>query len=176
MYKRQRIFTNERFLIYYIMLVSQGIQMIITKPCVCPHGAAKFNAFLSKAIDVIGRSVRICLSLIRPNPIPLSSTATTTNVFALGSASSFAGSLATNIGFINLHFIRKFFSFRSNHCTTQFMQPSPRRPVTTQAEYVFMLNALAPLFLTRNPPNRSKPQSQWFMGILKIVPAITDII
>jgi len=79
--------------------------------------------------------------------------------FALGTSTSLSPCLLTpDISFINFNSTVKTVSPWSDHCTPQFMQPSPGRLIATQTKSAFDAESTCTIFLARNKPKSVEPR------------------
>ncbi len=143
----------------------------VTLPAVGMNNAPRLNGLSHKGMQTLRRGIR--------NPFHPNSPDSPSNLFCSNHYQRLFLHLpptdtlfqAAQIGFVHLDLTRKSVTSRSYHSPSQLMEPSPCSLIAAQSKNSLQSQRTGTIFLTGYPPYRSKPHSQWLMGVLKDSPS-----
>lgn len=152
------------------MVVAAGLEPIIAKPSVGSDRSARFNTFLNKSLEAVGRCIWHTAHTDAPQPVTsylLDCHHNQQLIEGLATANPFLG---TPVRLVDLNGSVKALPSGPHHRPSQFVQPTSSRLIAPQPEDLFQPKSTGPVLLARYPPHRSEPGGQRRSRILENCP------
>ena len=147
---------------YYpnFMSIAMRLQAVISLPAVSDNGAARLNGLYDEGPKTHRRGVR--------NPEHANPSNGFFIFFGSNGNQCFLKSLSpsntffkpSQIGFINLNMAGQSIPAGSNHCSPEFMKPSPCRFITAKTKNTLQTKGACTVFLGNDPPDCPEPDHQ----------------
>jgi hypothetical protein len=135
-------------------------QWIVAQPCISAYNAAAFYGFFDKRNQTACRGIGHSAHSDPTNSLSIFLSGNYNQCLPFRLPAANTPFWATKIGFVNLDFPSKTVAPRPNHCAPQFMQPSPCRLITPQAQDALEPKRISAGFLVRHKPHSLKPCAQ----------------
>ncbi len=151
----------------YVVRVSQFRQPRIAYPCVCVYDAARLDRSLDSVLQAGCRGIGYPLKTDSSDAPTIFLGCYDNQLLLRCSTTSFAWFFSADVTFVYFDYARKAIPPRPYHHTTQLMQPCPRGMITAQTKHPLQAQSIGTILLTCHMPNRTKPKTQWLLGVLK---------
>ena len=151
---------------YYTSKACRG-QKIIAVPTIGSDNSTGFNSGFDSLCQAFSGCINYPVKTNTANMIVFIFHSYKDKCFTSCTMSSLPRLFPAYISFVDLDHTRKAIPTWTNHCTSQFMQPSPGSPIAAQPQHSFKSQGTNTMLLTRNVPNCSEPQPQRLSSILK---------
>lgn len=151
----------------HCMTITLGCQAGIASPCIRNDFASQFSAGFDKSVQTIGRSIGNPFHSDTANSFSIYLRCNSDHGFILHLSATQTLLQPAKICFINFNLSAQAISTWPNHCTPDFVEQSPSCFIASQAQYSLQTKCACSVFLTGNPPDSSKPQTQGTSASLK---------
>ena len=152
---------------YHLVAIPDRIQSAIAFPRIGTNHSSRIHGFLDSFFQAFSGGIRDTSKSNPTNTIPIYLRRYHYQALSEGATSPFAWLFSPHVRLIHLNPARKPVPSGPDHRASKFVQPSPRRIVTAQAEHPLQSQRTGTCFLTCHPPHRSKPHGQGLTGMLK---------
>ena len=171
MSKFQGFVSNIGIFTLYNVLVSRGLQFTIPTPPICANRTSFLYRCFDKWCQAFCGSVGHDRHPDASNPLlGLVFHSNGDQGFPFSPSAPFPRFFPADIRLINFNNTGKSLSSRPNHGGSHLVQPRPSRLITTQTKNSFQSQGTGTGFLSGNPPDRSEPNCQGFVSVLKDCP------
>jgi hypothetical protein len=142
------------------MTVAMFLEPIITEKSIGVKKTARCYRSLDERLDTVGRGVGNSAHPDTTDPVADFLCRDGNQSFPLGLPTADALLGPAQVCFVNFYGTRQPIPPRAHHCSTQFMQPAPRRFVTSQTQDSLKAQCTRTRLLAGYPPHCSKPRAQ----------------
>lgn len=152
----------------YDVIISRCRQPVVSAPSVGPHGTTFHHRCSYEADQTRAGGVRYDR---HPDPsnslIPFVFYGYNNKSLSCCSATTFAGLLPANVGFVHFDETAEPITPGAYHCRAHLVQPCPRSLITSETQYPFQAQSARAVLLACHPPESPKPHCQGLVGVLK---------
>ncbi len=164
---RQEIPSDLSLLPNNVVDIPSLLQPAVPRPAVCANHATGGDRLLDSAFQVLSRSIGHAPQTDTPDAVPIHLSCDDDQGFPFSAAPRFPWLGPTQVGFINFHGTPEAFSPRSDHRSSELVQPRPSGPVAAQAQGALESQRTHSRFLIRHVPHSPEPQSQRILCVLE---------
>ena len=158
-------------LAYYRMLITFRTQLCVSLPSICTYQAAFFYTFLDCWYKILCRGISYSSKANSSKMVIFVFYHNDNQTLAFGTTPPFPRLFPTDVSFVYFDCTRQSISSRSDHCTSQFVQPCPSCTITFKSQNSLQSQCANPIFLIDNIPDSSKPKHQWLSSIIEYRPS-----
>jgi len=159
----QQTVPHIRAFAHQFMRVSEALQLTVSNPSISSDHRSWVRRFLHGSFQTGGRGVRNTAKPDSSDAIVIHLYRNHYQCLSGGTPSTLAAFFSTDIGLIHLDDSDQPIPSGNDHGAPQCVQPCPRRPITTQSQNTLDSQGTRAIFLSGDPPNRSKPHRQRFV-------------
>jgi len=153
--------------IYHRMFVTHGLYTVIPRPAIRSKLGSSLHVIPDESPKAWCRQVR---NFCHTNSTRASAThfrRYCNDGFPFSAPASGICPNSPDVCFVNFNLSGQLIPSGANHCTTQFMKPSPRSIITAKTKCSFQSESTGSMLLTRHKPHSKKPRPKGFVTPMK---------
>ena len=163
---RQQMFVS-CLLSLHLTIMGVSRQIAIGRPAVRAYHAARFDHLRDKLMQGFAARIGNAFHANATDLFPRDFNGDGDQRLASLLTANDAMLFTAPIRFVHLDSSTQAVTSRSNHRTSKFMQPCPRRRITSQTQFLLQTDGTGSVFPADDMPHDSKPQRQRFVRVVK---------
>ena len=151
----------------HFVLVSSRLQPCVSLPTIGMNYTARLDHLADERLQTESRGVEDSTQSNATSPSPVFFASHSNQSLSFCPSAALPLFQAAYVGLVHFHSTLEPITAWSHHGPTKLVQPGPGSEVAPQSQNALQPQGTGSVLLRRYPPDRPKPQDQWFARVLK---------